>query len=248
MTPQIAVQLYSVREEIKEDLTGIMRRLAQIGYAGVEGFRGMDHQAAAQACKDTGLQMVACHLSAPRGEDKAATFDVAELYGLNRIIVPWLPPERFTTAADVKAVCAELNEAGTIAAENGYSFGYHNHDFEFTPIGERQAIDIMIEELDPAVFLEIDAYWAQVGGREPNALITSLGARVPLIHIKDGPGTRDDPQVALGQGTMDLRGLAAASQAEWFVVELDVCATDMMQAIEQSYQYLVGEGLARGNR
>ena len=248
MTPQIAVQLYSVREEIKQDMSGIMQRLATIGYAGVEGFRGMDHEAAAQACKDTGLQMMACHLSAPIGDAQAETFDIAERYGLKRIIVPWMPPERFTTADDVKAVCAELNEAGSIAAENGNEFGYHNHDFEFTAIGEQQAIDIMIAELDPAILLEIDAYWAQVGGRDPNALIESLGARAPLVHIKDGPGTKDDPQVALGQGAMDLRGLAATSQAEWFVVELDDCATDMMEAIEQSYQFLVGEGLASGKR
>jgi sugar phosphate isomerase/epimerase len=157
-----------------------------------------------------------------------------------------MPPERFTSADSIKALCAELNEAGQNAAAKGYSFGYHNHDFEFVTVGDQQAIDILIAELDPAIFLEIDAYWAQVGGREPNALLESLGARAPLVHVKDGPATKDDPQVALGEGAIDIHGLAKASQAEWFVVELDKCATDMMEAIEKSYQYLVGEGLARG--
>ena len=34
----------------------------------------------------------------------------------------------------------------------------------------------------------------------------------------------------------------------WNVVELDSCDTDMLTAVRDSYQYLVGKGLARGNR
>ena len=248
MTPKIAVQLYSVREEMSDDLPGVLARLAEMGYIGVEAYRGMDYQTAARVSKEHGLQVMASHLSAPRGEDAAETFEIAQTYGIEQIIVPWLPPERFTSEASVLEICDELNEANRIANERGYTLGYHNHDFEFNAIGDGQAIDIMIENLDPAVFFEIDTYWAEVGGRDPNALLRQLGPRVPMIHVKDGPLVNGEPMVALGQGKMDIHALAEAASAEWFVVELDECATDMMEAIAQSYTYLTGEGLARGNR
>jgi hypothetical protein len=53
--------------------------------------------------------------------------------------------------------------------------------------------------------------------------------------------------VAVGSGTLDWRRIVpAAESAEWLVVELDRCATDMMQAVQQSVKYLVGEKLGRG--
>jgi sugar phosphate isomerase/epimerase len=81
-------------------------------------------------------------------------------------------------------------------------------------------------------------------------VIRQLGARVPLLHIKDGPAVLGEPMTAVGQGTLDFHEIAAAAQnyAEWFIVELDECATNMMDAVAQSYAYLTREGLARGNR
>ena len=38
MSAPIAVQLYSLREEIQTDLAGVIRKLADIGYVGVEPF------------------------------------------------------------------------------------------------------------------------------------------------------------------------------------------------------------------
>ena len=79
------------------------------------------------------------------------------------------------------------------------------------------------------------------------------GGPVVLTDLVQGMQAAEDegePMVALGQGSMDHHGLAKASQAEWFIVELDSVApdVDMLDALEQSYQYLVSEGLARGSR
>lgn len=72
--------------------------------------------------------------------------------------------------------------------------------------------------------------------------------RLHLVHVKDGPADgHASPMTAVGSGAMDIPALlAAASNAAWHVVELDRCATDMFQAIEDSYAYLVGNGLSRG--
>ena len=74
-----------------------------------------------------------------------------------------------------------------------------------------------------------------------------MGARCPLVHVKDGPGELREPQVAVGDGVMDIPGvLSAATAAEWHVVELDACATDVFEAVEKSCRYLVDAGLSTG--
>lgn len=87
----------------------------------------------------------------------------------------------------------------------------------------------------------------RLAGHDPAAVVQRLGGRVPLLHIKDGPATVEDFMVAVGQGVLDFHAIvAAASGAEWLIVELDRCATDMLVAVEQSHRYLVQEGLGHG--
>ena len=56
--------------------------------------------------------------------------------------------------------------------------------------------------------------------------------------------------MAVGDGGLEFPSIVQAAEgaAEWLIVELDRCATDMMEAVEKSYQYLVAGGLARGNK
>ena len=69
-----------------------------------------------------------------------------------------------------------------------------------------------------------------------------------LSKLKKGPVTRDEAMMAVGAGRMDITAVidAAGDNVEWLIVELDRCATDMMEAVEKSYEYLVGAKLARG--
>jgi sugar phosphate isomerase/epimerase len=135
---------------------------------------------------------------------------------------------------------------------HGVVFGYHNHEFEFAEIDGRSAYDIMFEELDPSIILELDTYWAQAAGQDPAELVQKLGKRAPLLHLKDGEADivrRDAPQVALGEGKVDIDGIVAAGgdHTEYLVVELDSCATDMVEAIGKSFNYLGERGWAGGN-
>ena len=116
-----------------------------------------------------------------------------------------------------------------------------------TRIDDRPAHEVLFEQLHPEIFAEVDVYWAQVGGSDPVEVVRSLGSRARLLHMKDGPA--DSPKsanTAVGDGVVDLTGIASVADAEWYIVELDRCETDMFEAVEQSYRYLVGEGLARG--
>lgn len=240
----LAVQLYSLREEVKTDLRGVIRQIAETGYTGLEPWGGVDPAAVAGLCREYGLTIPSAHLPMPAGDAAATTFAAAETLGIQRLIVPFLPPERFTSADSVKQIADDLNAAAQAAAVRGFTLGYHNHDFEFVKIGERTAYDLLLDHLDPAVILEIDAYWVQTAGEDVAAWLQRLGRRAPLIHVKDGPAVKGQPMTAVGEGVVDYTKILPAAQADWFIVELDACATDMMTAVVKSYHTLSGEAFA----
>ena len=107
-------------------------------------------------------------------------------------------------------------------------------------------------EQAPDVFSEMDTYWASNFGRvDVPALVAKHAGRLPILHLKDGPLVQGEPHTAVGGGKMDVPALVNAADPnvlQWLVVELDDCATDMMQAVRDSYEYLTGQGLAEGNR
>jgi sugar phosphate isomerase/epimerase len=89
------------------------------------------------------------------------------------------------------------------------------------------------------VVLEVDTYWAQVGGADVPALLGRLGDRVTAIHVKDGDGTLDtSAQVAVGDGTIAVADILAAAPAALRVVELDDFTGDIFAAVAGSFTYL----------
>ncbi len=251
MVPPIAVQLYSLRAEASRDFAGVIERLGRVGFAGVElaGLNGMTPTELRLRLADAELEIAAAHVQAPIGDARDRVLDEQEALGTKTLVVPFMPPDRFKSLAAISVVAAEIGEAHVNARARGMALGYHNHfwEFEITHDG-KSAHEILMGQLDPAIFVELDTYWARVGGRDPAKIVAELGARVRLLHLKDGPADGPkSPMTAVGDGTLDFRAIAASSDTvRWHIVELDACATDMFEAIEKSYRYLVGNGLSRG--
>ncbi len=241
-----AVQLYSVRELLPADRGGVLRRIAAAGYGAVEAFNVLADPAGLRADLDAaGLSVCAVHAN-PTGEQAAEIVAAARTLGTDTIIVPYLPPASFADAAGVAAVAKELNETAARVADEGFRFGYHNHDFELSQtVTGRPALEVLAGALDDEVLLEVDTYWAAVGGQDVPALLGRLGDRVRYLHVKDGPISKQEPMTAVGAGRMPVADiLAAAPAAEWHVVELDRCATDMLTAVQDSLDWLAARGLA----
>ncbi len=248
MPPPLALQLYTVRHALEKDFAGTLRRIAAMGYVGVEtaGFPGTTPRAAARLFDELGLTVCSAHSPLPLGDKQREVIETLGWLGCQRLVCASQPPEHFKTADDIQRVCQTLNEASTVARANGLSLAYHNHWWECQPVGGRPAYQHMLEHLDPGVFLEVDVYWARTAGLDPVAMVRDLGGRARLLHIKDGPAQRGAPMTAVGEGVLDFLALAQVSAAEWWIVELDECATDMLEAVQKSYTYLTGKGLARG--
>ena len=250
MTIPIAVQLYTLREALAQDFAGVIRQVAGIGYSGVEtaGFPGTTPAAAGRLFRDLGLAVTSAHTPLPLGDQKNEVLDTAATLGCRRIICAYLSPDQYQTLDQVKRNCDLLNEANAVAVAHGLALGVHNHWWEFEPVEGRLVHDWMVAYLQPEVFFEIDTYWVRAAGQDPAAVVRRLGERAPLLHLKDGPAVPNQPMVALGAGIMDIPAVveAGSGSSQWLIVELDDCATDMLEAVQLSYQYLIEKGLARG--
>ncbi len=251
MTAPIAIQLYTVRDVIAKHYEGTVRKIAEMGYVGVEpaGFPGSTPKAAAQLFKKLGLKVPSIHASLPIGDKRQEVLDTAKLLNLEWII-SGTRPDDVTTIDGIKAVCNKYDEGAKVAADHGFKVAIHNHWWEFGMVDSKRVYRVMLDLLTPDVFFQTDVYWIQTAGLNPADVIKELGPRAPLIHAKDGPCNQQDPMTAVGEGKVDFAAIVAAGKKtiKWTIVELDRCATDMMEAVRKSYVYLTGKGLAKGSR
>ncbi len=249
MTAPIALQLYSIREELNGDFETGVRRIADMGYVSVEpaGFPGTTPQEAAKLFRELDLAVPSAHVAMPIGEVKQQTLDTMHTFGSTRI-VSGLGPDDFLTVDLIKRSCEKFNEASAVAVENSMSFAIHNHWWEFLPIDSGHVYKVMLDYLEPQVLFEVDTYWVKTAGLNPATVVRELGARAPLLHIKDGPCNKEESMTAIGDGIMDFHSIveAGGTTVEWMIVELDRCDTDMIEAVEQSYVYLTTKELAHG--
>jgi sugar phosphate isomerase/epimerase len=247
----LALQLYTVRDQLASGRKAVLSAIRGFGYGAVEPYDvRTDPEALRADLDEAGLAVCAVHAPA-LGADADTLLRGASTVGAGTVIVPSVPAERFADADAIRALARELNEAAARAAAHGLRFGYHNHPFELPPVaGHPTGLEALADALDPSVLLEVDTYWAAVGTGAPAevpALLGRLGDRVRYLHVKDGPVTRDDPMTAVGDGRMPVAEiLAACPSAEWHVVELDRCATDVLTAVRDSLTWLTSHGLATG--
>lgn len=240
---QIALQLYTLRRLTADDLGGTLRAVSAAGYGAVE-LAGLPEIAPAELKRildDNDLRPIASHegIERLRADAGAVAGRLNEL-GCPGLIVPWMPEADRATAADVRRFAAELGDHAGQMAQNGIRLGYHNHDFEFRQLEGTTIWDILLGAFPPEVELELDVYWASVGGRDPVTEIGATADRVRLLHMKDrapGPTPHDAP---VGEGTLPIREMVEAARAagvEWYVVEQDEPA-DPLANIATSLRYL----------
>lgn len=236
-----SLQLYTLRTAIGEDLAGTIKRVAELGFTAVEPYNFVaTADELAEALSANGLTAPSGHaplLSADQDE----IFEAARKLGIGTVIDPHVERSHWTSDADIKGTAEALNAAAKKGAEYGIRVGYHNHEFELEErIDGISGLEVLAGYLDPAVVLEVDTYWAAVGGEDPTELLHRLGDRVRFVHIKDGPLTRNDKeQVAVGSGKMRVWDvLEAAPGLEAAVVELDDFDGDIFAAVSDSLAYL----------
>ncbi|HBC86914.1 MAG TPA: hypothetical protein DCZ94_08175 [Lentisphaeria bacterium] len=248
----ISVQLYSLREESKKDFTAVLKRVAQIGYKGVEpaGFYNYKPVELRKVVEDLGMKISSSHGPWATPTNLAEAEETAKILGLD-IVSTGYGPNEFKDMDAIKKTAETVNGMISVLKKAGLALFLHNHYWEFEQIDGRLKYDYFAEMCPEALF-EIDTYWAaNFGANDPAEQVAKFKKRTPLLHIKDGPLEKDKAMVAVGKGKMDFKKVIAAADPKilrWLVVELDKCDTDMFQAVEDSYKYLVASKLGEGNK
>ena len=245
--PALSVQLYSVRRQLADDLRGTLAKLAELGLTMVEPYDLLtDPAGLAGALTDNGLTVPSAHTRLASGtNDLDEVFEAALTVGVQIVIDPMTDPARWTTRQDIGVVADDLNRAGEKAAAYGLRVGYHNHAFEWeNSIDGTPALEVFAALLDPAIVLELDTYWAAVGGQDVPAALGRLGDRVQLLHLKDGPVNRNNlEQLPLGEGVLPVAAIVAAAKALKIpVLEFDDYAGDIFDGLRRGFEFARGLG------
>ena len=252
MTVPISIQLYTLREYMKDGgHVEVVRRLSEIGYAALEGGvpKGLEPAEWRRLVEDHGMVISCGGTQVPSTEEEAdAAVERLQALGVAHAMCGY-GPDRWETEDAIKQVADELNRGYELMDPRGITLCLHNHAWEFQRIDGRLKQDILIE-LCPAVRFELDVYWATNHGQEDAAaMLARVADRTPMLHLKDGMLEEGEDMLACGSGKQDFAAIMAAadeSVLRFGAVELDRCATDMWTAVEESYRYLVGQGLVSG--
>lgn len=240
----VGVQLYTVRDEMKKDVAATLARVAGIGYREVEfaGYFGRSPADIRALLDADGLTSPSAHIPIEMlRKDLAGAIAAAKVIGHQYITVPYLDASLRTSLDDWKGLARELNGFGGQVAREGLKLAYHNHDFEFTPMGGQVPYDVLLAETDPAlVSMEMDLYWTTKAGQSPLAYFAKYPGRFRMVHLKDSKGAPQHEMTSVGNGSIDWRQIFAhRTQAgiEHFFVEHDQPA-DAFASISDSYKYL----------
>jgi sugar phosphate isomerase/epimerase len=249
----LAVMGYTVLQQASADLEGTLAKVAELGYLGIETYGLVEEygpERVRRAIDGAGLELTSAHTPFPVGEDAERILDENERLGAG-ILVWSMEREEFDSPASITAGLQRVNEAADAAAARGMTIAYHNHYAEFSQHFDGEtAYRLLLDQLDPRVLVELDAYWAQMGGADPAEVLGDIGERARLIHIKDGPAVSydDDVMVPIGEGQIDwTHTLTAPSGLAWHIVELERLHIDTFDALERSYNYLASAGLSYGS-
>src|SRR6266581_9478975 len=242
---KVGLQLYTVRDKMKEDFEATLARVAEIGYKEVEFAGYFDHTPAdVRAILDRhGLSAPSTHIMLAELDAWKASLDTAKAVGHEYIVVPWIPQEKRMTLDGWKRVAADFNRAAQEAHDAGLQFGYHNHDFEFPKLEGQVPYDVLLQNTDPKlVQLEIDLYWMTKGGQDPLDYFARWPGRIPLVHVKDSQGAPEHKMADVGQGKIDWKRIFAKREQagiKHFFVEHDQ-PPQPFDDIATSYKYLKG--------
>ncbi len=242
---RIGIQLYTVRRDLQRDVEGTLAKVAVIGFKEVE-FAGFPQGTGASlrgVLARHGLTAPSNHvpLQALRA-DWERTLDDAAALGQRYIVVAFIAAEERRSLDDWKRIAALFNKAGEASKTRKIRFAYHNHDFEFVPIGGKIGYDVLLAETDPKlVQFEMDLYWITKGGKEPLEYFAKHPGRFPLLHVKDMAPAPARGFADVGTGTIDFKRIfrrAKQAGVQHYFYEQDTTPGSPFESAKVSYQYL----------
>ncbi len=243
--PTVALQMYTLRDIISGDTTGVVRQVAEMGYEGVElaGYGSLTAEQFKAALDENNIKAISSHANIDRLEnDFEGVVRDARLFGYSFVGVAYVDESCRTTRENWISTAKRLETVGKrLRDEAGLQGFYHNHAFEFDEKFDGEpGLDILYANSNPQYLqAELDTYWVQKGGENPTAYLKKYAGRVPLLHIKDMDTAGDFAEV--GTGILDWPSIFSAAEAGGvtaYIVEQDVCPGNPLDSIKISIDNL----------
>lgn len=251
MSLPVALQLYSVRENVEKDFLGTLKEVKQMGYQGVE-FAGLFNFPSAEIknmLDEVGLVGISAHVPlSDLFSNKTQVINTYRQIGCKYIAIPYLPGDRRPFSEGFYKTIEDIKEIGLECKKQGIVLLYHNHDFEFVKLDNKYALDILYDSVsDDLLKTQVDTCWVNVAGENPSEYLMKYKGRAPVVHLKDfvmksrgkpknlyeligiEEEKKDDSEDdfsfrPVGYGVQDIPSILKASQAvgaKWVVVEQD---------------------------
>ena len=240
---RIGVQLYTVRDAMKEDFDGTLAKVAAVGFREVEFAGYFDHSPKdVKASLDhAGLVSPSAHFNNSfLGDPWPGVLESAKIIGQQYVICSFIDEKTRAEPGIWPRMADMFNHAGEEARKAGIQFGYHNHSFEFTPVDGKLPYDILLHNTDPnLVKMEMDLYWIVNAGADPLAYFSRYPGRFPLVHVK-GRAKNGDITEVKADNSIDWKAIFAQSEKagiKHHFVEQDKSSSPF-DSIRTSFNYL----------
>jgi sugar phosphate isomerase/epimerase len=253
------LQLYSLRDDVGDlGIQRVLEIVAQMGYTNIEtaGYfngmiYGMSPSEFRRRVEDLGMRATSAHVMHVLTDDydadiawwNRATAAHAEA-GFKYMVMPWAPFEgEGATLDNVKRYASYFSNIGMITSAASISFGYHNHEFEFTEkINGVPLYDVLIEEMNTrVVHMQNDVYWTNVGGYDPVEYLKKYPQIIRTLHIKDD-------NVIGASGKLDFKAIFeqfyANGHRDWYV-EVEQYAGTPQEDVKKSFDFLMAADFVR---
>lgn len=251
----LALQVYSLREYAAKDLPGTLKKIAEMGYEGVEfaGYYGKSAKEVRKALDDAGLKAISTHLGVPQLLDGAfeATVEFEKTLGNSRLIVAGGLSESCKTDAGNQMTAYLFNEIAAKAAKVGMQIGFHAHFNDFADINGKTAWEVFFNRTRKDVIAQMDVGNCLSGGGDPYAEIEKQPGRGQLLHVKahGKPGTKG-AVVASPEDSVDWAKMFELCETkagvEWYIVEQEDFrdGSDALEACAEAFENLKKMGKA----
>lgn len=254
----IGLQPYTVRNDLKDDFPGTLRKIVAMGYQEIEVSGGEEygvfygHKPAElrKILDDAGLRVPSCHFGAPK-DDAGWDQYIEDAHNLGLQYMLSTTRNEWKTSLDGwKQTGAFFNRLAEKSRKAGVGFAYHNHNFEYKVYDGITAYDELLRSSDKdLVKMQMDCFWTTFAGKDPVAYFHQYPGRFPMLHIKDlkpgyAPTTgafKGNPFTEVGKGVIDWeRIFAAAPEAgvKHYYVEQDMWDGPSLESAQISIDYL----------
>jgi len=243
----VGLELYSVRDALKQDPEGTVRAVAQMGYQAVEFYAPYFEWTETQAKQmrklldDLGIRCYSTHNDADYfGADKInRARDLNLILGCKYVVLAWTDPK--SGLDGWKAVADKLNSAALTLEPAGLKPGYHNHQAEWALVSGQRPMDILAKNTKSSVMLQLDVGTCLEAGADPVAWIRANPGRIRSIHCKDwSPDPAKGYKVLFGEGKADWKGIFQAAESvggvEFYLVEQEGSRFPELETARQCLQ------------